>query len=396
MFGSLLNIVRVFHSSARANLKSDMDVQLTVGTHNADKADRALDGKDVANTALTGTDMITLQSIFDEKQTTIQAKVGDKIIVCFTDESQKPVQYTPKPSQVGTHATHLVKSDNSIVMLYETLDDRVERSAQELVVKLSADNVNAYTVIQRAKKYADTEAKQNPCKLLPLRLIDKDASAWSKILFRKLIPVQFAYVMQKMDCNLLQWLRDTRDEKSRLQHLDPIIASLEQQLNYLLRVDPQYNYADLKPENVGVLQNEDSIEVYLLDLESVVPYKDGQYTSTFPCCEEKKFAGFVTLKDERDKRFCMLFTLFILILFFVKVTDSESHIWITNKYSYKSISKEKQWIEKETRRTMKFFLDRVPDDIEIIFQLLEPEKFKTCTRILKELKHVLKSYQASA
>lgn len=381
MWGINLNAWRVFQLCKHAALNSNMDAQYGAPTQHIARADTG------------GT--IELQSIFDEKQTTIVVDPKSKsIIVRFHNglHNGLQVQYTDTKQKLNS----IVENTRSDVRLYTTNHKGVEQNARELAVKLSKDNRNAYTVVQKIKSWQDSKRAatmtedsntgNQECKFLQLRIIRGDVkNAWSD-------DIQFAYVMQKMDCNLLQWLDKTsNDLKTRLHHLDPIIASIERQMNYLLRVDREYKYADLKPENVGILQNKDSIEVYLLDLESVMPYHSTMHESTFSCFEEKWKVGFAHLTDKSDdnpEQFCKWFNLFILILHFVKVHDAKSHKEILNTYSYRYFSGNK-WVINTSLRTMKFFHKHVPQDIRFVLETLAKYEsqihFGTCLRVIRGL-----------
>ena len=110
------------------------------------------------------------------------------------------------------------------------------------------------------------------CDIIPFRPIDNTT-----------------YFMLKVDSDLMKWINMVKTSNTKFKiiqfNFNKILSRITKQLLCLLQLSDTFVYTDLKPENIGVNFDTKTMnikDVYLVDLESMLPNKDG-YIFTYPC-----------------------------------------------------------------------------------------------------------------
>lgn len=253
---------------------------------------------------------LSLEVLMDEDKTAFEYDGARERVIVRMRSSNKT-----KPPVAEYDMAAMEGGANGHVFLLRLLPEhtnRVTEDARELVLKLEIYN-DEYAIARAMK------SQGIKCDIVPMRKLDKHA--FYQRMDDKDVKM-FAVIMKKMDSTLHEWLgskqyRRTSDPM-HLKCVDFIMGSIEDQMNCILKVNPKLVYADLKPNNVGIMldKTSNSIErVHLIDLGSAMPNAKRQYTATFTCVPHKKGVGLVPLENEDIRLRCVYFQLYIMILF---------------------------------------------------------------------------------
>ena len=189
----------------------------------------------------------------------------------------------------------------------------MHKDIHALAIKFDKGDLDESSVINTIR------AKNKTCAIVPLRLITKNKYKFNYI-----------YAMKLLSMDLFDWMNLPNVKiKHILSHIPFIIQCVYLQLHCLLRVDKKFVYADLKPENIGIILNpkdNTSIEeIALLDIGSL-NFNDNEYVTTYPC--QKHTDGFVTFKNMKQKKRCIYIQLVILMfnLIYPKCSYKTQHM----------------------------------------------------------------------
>ena len=186
------------------------------------------------------------------------------------------------------------------------------------------------------------------CDIIPFRPIDNTT-----------------YFMLKVDSDLMKWINMVKTSNNAFEiiqfNFNKILSRITKQLLCLLQLSDTFVYTDLKPENIGVNFDKKTMkikDVFLVDLESMLPNKDG-YIFTYPCKQMNLIN--VYRASLLQKKYCFAYLLELLAFRLVQP------IIKTKQYKTLKINKTLNGLKNKT------IVDKCLDDISNFH--FEDEKF---------------------
>ena len=193
----------------------------------------------------------------------------------------------------------------------------IHKDIQSIALKFDKGDLDESNIVQTVRN------KNKTCAIVPLRLITKNK-----------YKCNYIYAMKLLNMDLYEWMKlPNVTIKHILLHIPFIIKCVYLQLHCLLKINKKFIYADLKPENIGVIldskDNTSIEEIVLIDIGSL-DYEDNEYVTTYPC--QKHNDGFVIFKNIKQKKRCIYVQLVILMFYLIYPKCSYQTQNMTNIY----------------------------------------------------------------